>query len=263
MAVLTQFHNRQESWRALNKLAKSKKDVLLIHYSCEMFVSDDRKSSPRVTAIMVRSFVSAQTKCFSISQNAELQKIASDDIKNNCDTLEKQLLTDFYQFVQSNPDSLWVHWNMRDINYGFPALAHRAKVLGVTSIDIHDHHLFDLSRILIGMYGVGYIGHPRLLTLMKRNSISDKDFLTGEEEAKAFDNGEYQKLQMSTSRKVDTLENILSRTMHRRLENNSRWKERHGNVWSLIANFLFEHKLKSVFGLLGTLASIIALVLAI
>ncbi len=24
----------------------------------------------------------------------------------------------------------WVHWNMRDINYGFPGLEHRFRILG-------------------------------------------------------------------------------------------------------------------------------------
>ena len=54
----------------------------------------------------------------------------------------------------------YMHWNMRDINYGFPAIEHRYRVLGGNPVIIDDDKKLDLARLLIDIYGVGYAGHP-------------------------------------------------------------------------------------------------------
>jgi hypothetical protein len=66
----------------------------------------------------------------------------------------------------------YLHWNMRDINYGFAALEHRYRVLGGGPIVIEDDKKIDLARLLIDVYGVGYAGHPRLVQLLAMNHIS-------------------------------------------------------------------------------------------
>jgi hypothetical protein len=50
----------------------------------------------------------------------------------------------------------------RDINYGFAAIEHRHKVLEGEPYILPDERKIDLSRLLIDIYGVCYIGHPRL-----------------------------------------------------------------------------------------------------
>jgi hypothetical protein len=47
----------------------------------------------------------------------------------------------------------------------------------------------DLSRPLVELYGVGYIGHPRLEKLIELNHITTGDFMTGKQEAEAFEQG--------------------------------------------------------------------------
>jgi hypothetical protein len=72
----------------------------------------------------------------------------------------------------------YLHWNMRDANYGFAAIEHRYRVLGGSPIIIDDDKKTDLARLLIDIYGVGYTGHPRLETLLAQNSIKTLDLLT-------------------------------------------------------------------------------------
>ncbi len=103
------------------------------------------------------------------------------------------MLDEFYDFVRRHATHKWIHWNMRDINYGFKAIEHRYKVLGGEPLEIHEGNKLDMARLMVHAYGVGYVGHPRLEKLVQRNRITDRDFLTGKEEADAFDNGEYVK----------------------------------------------------------------------
>src|SRR5690606_33277279 len=127
-----------------------------------------------------------------------------------------------------NQGKTWIHWNMRDINYGFTALEHRLKVLGGTPFVLPEGKKFDLARAMVSIYGIQYIGHPRLVNLVAKNKISDRDMLSGPEEAAAFEAKEYVKLHRSTLRKVDILANIFERTADGTIKTNARWHETYG-----------------------------------
>jgi hypothetical protein len=53
---------------------------------------------------------------------AERQNVAKEAIEQQYDTLEKLMLDEFYEYVRLHGSHTWLHWNMRDINYGFQAL---------------------------------------------------------------------------------------------------------------------------------------------
>lgn len=72
---------------------------------------------------------------------------------------------------------------MRDINYGFPALEHRFRVLKGKSEELDESRKFDLSRALVAAFGNKYMGHPRLIKLMEANHITTLDLLDGPGEA--------------------------------------------------------------------------------
>ncbi len=201
---------------------------LIIHYSCESFYDIKDGKTPRITSIAVRYLSSAQTKSFSIHKVAELRKIEFEKINESYDQLEKEMLKDFYDFVKDHKDYKWIHWNMRDINYGFEALQYRASVLGTKPFEIKDENKFDLSRLLIDKYGKGYSSHPRLPAILEMNKISSKNWLNGDDEAKSFENKEYVRLHQSTLAKVDVLENILKLTAEENLKNKSEWREIYG-----------------------------------
>ena len=97
------------------------------------------------------------------------------------------MLDEFFERIGKHRDMKYLHWNMRDINYGFAAIEHRYKVLGGKPVVVEDRNKFDLARLLIDIYGIGYIGHPRLSILLEKNNIKPLDFLTGAEEAEAFE----------------------------------------------------------------------------
>lgn len=214
--------------RSIQELVESASSVIIIHYSCESFYDIKDGRTPRITSIAVRYFSSAQTISFSIHKIAEKRQVPFDEIEKHYDELERTMLDDFFAFVDKHQQYKWVHWNMRDANYGFSAIEHRYEVLKGSPHIIPDANKKDLSRILIDIYGGGYIGHPRLEKLMEKNKITLKDFLTGKQEAYAFENKEYVKLHQSTLRKVDILHSILLKAHDDVLAINTKWYQRYG-----------------------------------
>ena len=129
----------------LKKISSNPENVYVIHYSSESFYSSETGQSTRVTSIAVRNFSSGQTMSFSIHKFAELEHVPLDKIKDNYDELERRMLEGFYKYVRERGNVDWVHWNMRDINYGFAALEHRLSVLGGEPVKIDEQRKFDLS----------------------------------------------------------------------------------------------------------------------
>lgn len=72
------------------------------------------------------------------------------------------MLQEFFEHARGNQGMKYLHWNMRDINYGFAAVEHRFRVLGGEPFVIADDRKIDLARLLIDIFRVGYAGHPRL-----------------------------------------------------------------------------------------------------
>ena len=248
---------KRQAQATLTSVLDNTEHCILIHYSCESFYDRPDGSSPRITSIAVRNFGSAQTTSFSIHQIAERNNVPVDDIPNKYDELEKSMLDEFYEYVRRHANHKWLHWNMRDINYGFPALAHRYQVLGGTPETIDESKLVDIARLLVAVYGPGYTGHPRMVTLINKNRISDRDLLSGEQEAEAFEAGDYVNLHRSTLRKVDIFANILERFGGGTLKTNTHWKD-HLLLYPTAAGELVkEHWTFAVLALLISIASLV------
>jgi hypothetical protein len=259
--AIRRIQKRKKAINTLSDLMTHAERVIVIHYSCESFYDRPDGSSPRITSIAVRNFEAGQTTSFSIHQMAERERVVKAEIEQNYDRLEKMMLDEFYEYVRGHLTHIWLHWNMRDINYGFQAIAHRYRVLGGQPVAIHESNLVDLARLIAAIYGVGYIGHPRLQKLVEKNKISEKDFLNGADEATAFDNNEYVKLHQSTLRKVDILANIAERADNGSLKTNSTWKDLYGNYPEAVGEFLKEHWIISIIAFISAIAGIISLFL--
>lgn len=226
--TLRRIKTHRKAKQLINSFYDNDSHCLIIHYSCESFYDIKDGKTPRITSIAVRYLTTAQTKSFSIHKVAELKQIPFDQINEKYDQLEKEMLKEFFKFVKEHKDYNWIHWNMRDINYGFEALKYRATILGATTYDIKDENKYDLARLLIDKYGKGYSSHPRLPSILEMNKISSKHWLNGDEEAKAFDEKEYVKLHQSTLAKVDVFENILKLTAEESLKTQAKLKEIYG-----------------------------------
>lgn len=251
--------NRKNARAKLAELFTQAQNVNVIHYSCESFYDRTDGTSPRITSIAVRNLQNAQTVSFSIHQVAERNKVAVSDIEGKFDHLEKLMLQEFYEFVQRRDTYEWLHWNMRNINYGFQAIAHRYSVLGGQPVLIPDVKQHDLSRMLFAIYGPGYAGHPRLTSVLEMNHMTKKDFLSGEEEAKAFEAKEYVKLHQSTLRKVDLLAGIAEQTYAGTLKTQSTWRDVYGSDLAAWTEMITEHWLFKLVGVIG-IGTILALI---
>jgi len=205
---------RAEGLRILNEVLQDKSKSLVIHYSCESFITSHGKT-PRVTSICVRYLGTAQTKSFSIHLQAQFDgKDFNNLTDSDYDLLEKKMLDSFYDFVKRHKNFKWIHWNMRDSNYGFEAISNRYRILKGKHFEIDEDRRYDLPRILSNIYTHGYEKNQpdgRLLNLALRNGITTNDALKGSAEATAFDEKQYLKLHQSTLRKVDIIDSVIDR----------------------------------------------------
>lgn len=248
MAYLAQ--KRREGIKLVRSIMDQPGNVLLVHYSCENFIERPDGRTAKVTSIAVRHLANATTESFAIHKVAEDRGIAYADVADHYAELERIMLQEFYAFVDRHRTYRWVHWNMRDINYGFPAIAHRFRVLGGRPVELPQENLIDLARLLVAIYGLNYINHPRLPTLVAINNISDLAFLTGEREAAAFETRDYIALHRSVLRKVDIFETILFRSRTKTLKTNYRWRDVYGKSFPEFIGWLKEHWLYSLTGLI-------------
>ncbi|WP_438349200.1 hypothetical protein ACP8HI_00425 [Paenibacillus sp. FA6] len=236
MGIKYRVDKRKKAINTIKELMTNPSRILIIHYSCESFYDSNEGRTPRITSIAVRYFNTAQTKSFAIHKVAESKRIAFNEIESHYDELERDMLKDFFQFAKRHKDYNWIHWNMRDLNFGFEAMENRYSVLSGKPEVIDDKNKFDLPRYLIDMFGSDYIGHPRLEKLIEKNHISKKDFLAGESEARAFEKKEYVMLHHSTLKKIDIFHTILEKVAEGRLKTNAKFYEPYG----LTAQGLFE-----------------------
>jgi len=262
---LERIRRRSEGKARLEKLKGQEQHVLVIHYSCESFYDRKDGRSPRITSIAVRNFGSAQTKSFSIHQVAEVRGIAPTGITASYDDCERQMLDQFFAYVDKHENFTWVHWNMRDVNYGFEAIAHRRSVLGAAgkkakesrAFNLPESNRLDLAKVLGDIHGPGYVANPKLAALVKKNKLTDRDFLSGAEEAAAFEAGEYVKLHQSTLRKVEIIATLLDRSIDGSLKTDASLKTSLGGLWSVALYGIKEHWIIAVISLVGTVLGIL------
>lgn len=221
MNTLYVSKRRKEALVELKKLCGSPANLLIVHYSCESFYDNKAGKTPRITSIAVRFFNNATTKSFSIHKVAEISKKTTIVDETEYDLFERNMLDEFFEFLKVYHHFNWIHWNMRDVNYGFDAIENRYRVLGGSPVGIPLSNRFDLARMLKDIYGAKYIEQPHMEKLVIKNNISMKDFLSGKEEAECFLRKEYIKMHQSTLRKVHILFTIIDLIMRDELKTNA------------------------------------------
>ena len=263
MAAANQLRRKRAARRSLSEIFQHPANVLVIHYSCESFYDRLEGASPRTTSIAVRYLASGQTTSFSIHQVAEELGIAFDDIVSRYPDVEREMLRRFFDFARRHSGYRWVHWNMRDINFGFPALEHRARVLGVEPEHVLDDNKIDLAKLLIDLFSAKYAPHPRLEKTLELNRIGTRDFLTGKDEAAAFENGQFVRLHLSTLRKVDVIASVAERTEAGQLKTNAGWWLRNGSSVIGTIEALGDNWIVKLVGLIGVPIGIVSGLMAL
>jgi len=240
-----------ESFKKTKEFIESNiNNLLIIHYSCENLSDNNEGYSPRITSIVIHHIKSTSTHSFSIHLNAEIKEISRDDIESHYNSLEQEMLESFYSFVKDHLDHYWLHWNMKNINYGFEAIAHRYKLLTKKEPPIiDDNKRINLSSIILKKYGYDSVDHPKMINLMKLNDGIHRDFLSGDSEVEAFKKKEYFRLHKSTLSKVSWFNMMLNKYLYGKINTNrSNFKER--------VNDFIELPLIKILGLIGIIASI-------
>lgn len=234
----------------LRGIRRSPENFYVIHYSCQSLYDDNEALSPRITSIAVTHYATEQTVSFSTHSIAEELHIARDDVQRRFDEVEKRLLSDFYIFVRDRRDKFWVHWNMRNMTYGFEHLEHRYRVLGGENAPVIPvERRINLNDILARRYGKNYAGHPRLKSLMDLNGGAHRHFLTGEEEVQAFEAGEFIRMHNSTLAKVGFLQSALRKYVKGSLHTASKG-------FGVALDRVFEHRMAKVVGAVATVLTI-------
>lgn len=233
MATLRNIYLRQ-----IKELEQNVDRVMAIHYSCESFY-DIKKGSTTIVTIAIKGLVSGQVTTFSLCNYVE----------------EAKMLKDYFEFLKANKDKLFIHWNMHHPGYGFAALENRyIQLTGKEPFRLRDEQKYDLDHLVETKYGPDYVDHHKLQNLAIGNGYSMIGFKTGPEEAELFKQGEHFDNQQSTISKVG----IIARILEDMLSNRLRTKETRfrRNVRLLVA-----HPLTKIIGVLGAVASIVALAL--
>lgn len=231
----------------LEYLKENKDAIYIIHYSCENLNDNNEGYSPRITSLAIIHVESDTTHSFSIHLVAEQMKIDRSEIKNRYDDIEKVMLEEFNDFIKNHQEGLWIHWNMSNINYGFQAIEHRYKVLtGKEASKVSDLKKFNLSKMILGIYGKDCVEHPRMPNFMKLNGGTHRDYLSGEEEVKAFENQEYFKLHKSTIGKTNWFEMMYKKLQNRKIKTSKT------NLPNKISSFL-EHPYTKLLGFIAVL----------
>ena len=251
------IQKRHAAISTLKLLAHEAAHCVVIHYSCEGFDGEGAKKSPRITSIAVQNLASGQTSSFSISIMAEIRRLPHEQIVNYYDELERTMLKEFYEYVQRHLSYKWIHWAMRDANYGFSAIEHRCRILGEEVHRISEQNLFDLHVLLKDKYSRSYMDNPRLVKLIDKNGFSKRDFLSGKEEAEAFENQDYWKMHRSTLRKVHNIANIFQHAASDTLRHNAKWQD----IWGFdivgMVTMAKEHWVIALFVVLSPVLTVI------
>lgn len=148
--------------KLVDEILSKKENTYLIHYSCQNLNDSNEGYSPRITSIAVLHLKSSQMSSFSVHTIAEELKINKSEIVDHFDEIEKIIVERFFKFAESKGENVkWVHWNMKNINFGFEHLEHRYRILtNQEPFHINEKNRYNLSSMLNHKYGPNYAKHP-------------------------------------------------------------------------------------------------------
>lgn len=240
-----------DSRQFIKSVKKSPENFFLIHYSCQNLNDENEALSPRITSIAINHYANGQSISFSTHSIAEELKIPRSDVLQRFDEVELELLTQFYKFVRDRRDKYWVHWNMRNLTFGFEHLEHRYRALGgVDAYVIGVERRLNLNDLLADRYGPDYAKHPKMSSLMELNGGRHRDFLDGKEEVTAFANSEFIRMHNSTLCKIGFFSSTMRKLVNGGLKTISKG-------YGVTIDKIFESRTAKSVGLVATVLTLI------
>lgn len=240
-----------DSSQFIKSVKKTPENFFLIHYSCQNLNDENDALSPRITSIAINHYATGQSVSFSTHSIAEELQIPRADVIQRFDEVEKELLTQFFRFIRDRRDKYWVHWNMRNLTFGFEHLEHRYRALGGNDATvIAVERRLNLNDLIADRYGANYAKHPKMLSLMEQNGGRHRDFLDGKEEVKAFESKEFLRMHASTLSKIGFFYSAMRKLVNGKLQTASKG-------FGVKVDKLFESRVAKTVGLFSTLVTIL------
>lgn len=181
-----------------NKLQEllNKDDCYFIHYASNGFYNGS-SPAPKISCIVIFNQKNKQGYRFTLKDHLQ---------GHSKEEAERLSLENFKLLFDRYPNVSFIHWNMTAKGFGFKAIQHRAKELGVELPAIPDENLFDLSSY------VSFIAEKKLSIkqiLWFNSLLYGDDFLDGKIEAEYFDKGKYEEIYNSIELKVKGFAEIV------------------------------------------------------
>jgi len=230
----------EKQYNNLKRLVDNPDSSLVIHWARQNLKDNQGGySTPRITAIIIRSLDETISKIFAIHLEAEKSGLISDDYETFYDQLEEQVLKDLNDFVKEYINCRWIFWDSDDPHSGFEATSHRYRVLvdkeGHNLVNVPAKKRISLNSCLKEIYGSNYESSPQLNNLMMSNNNGQlkNNILSIEDEARAFKNSEYPEILESIKGKADFLIEVTRKTVNKSLVvSNKNFLHRLGNFFT-------------------------------
>jgi DNA polymerase elongation subunit (family B) len=217
---------------------KVKDKICILHYAC----SDFSKIPIKISVITLLEFKTKKFYTFSILESNE-----------------KEMLEEFYEYIRTHNDNVFVGWNLKNDTYGLQVIERRYKQVTGSEVPIRLEHVFDLDSIFQKKYGSCYVSHGifgKMYSLFALNGVNLEYFIEGKREAELFDKEEIRKIEMSNICKVQGINNVLELSFANKLkiENGLKYK-----VQYFIDNSLSIKIIMIVAALLGVILTVYSL----
>lgn len=256
--------DRKTAVKNLKKTTEDSSKVLFIHYSASNTLDDDDYGniSPIITSIVIKSLDGQIDKQFAIHLEADKADIPKEQIQDSYRELELRILRLYNDFVKRHRDCFWIHWDMKNIHFGFEAIKHRyEKIFGDLSdyCEVPSTNKKNLRNIIEGMYGENFVsGADTLKSLLLCNSdnVEDNRYLSFDNESTQFENKNFSAVIRSVDLKVDFIKKATNNLSYKKLIVSNR------NNYAIFIDTI-NHPIFTfsgwIFGLIGLLLTILTM----
>jgi len=199
--------NHSQRSNLLRRALESHQPVWTVHYACAGWKHAD--AGPlEVSAVCFHEILTRTELTFSVTDRK--------------DGAERYVLESFFDFVANRKDAHFLHWNMNRSEFGFVALANRYRfVIGSDPpVAVAEGQQHDLDDLIGLAHGRDFAAHPKLHSLGLLNGYVFREWLTGPEQATAFDAGKHADLKRSCAGKVRLIAYLADRFLTGKLITN-------------------------------------------
>lgn len=252
----------KEANNVLNDYSKKKSDYIFIHYARQNCFEDAYEKGPRVISIVVMNAESGQTMVFSLRKIADTYGCNFfDESESTKDDIEKEMLQSFFEYVERNTQKKWLHWNMKNNNFGFSAIEERYSNLGGNPKHFEENKLINISVLLKKKYGRNFAHDAlwngkvmgKMYDIFGLNNISDFNILNGEQEIKEYILKNITSIEQSILGKIKAFQVLVEKAADNDLETRGKvFKDVYGFSISGIAQYIHDNAVLALaFSIVG------------